>query len=768
MEGYNGTIFAYGQTGSGKTYTIQGPTENEDPYTEHRGVMPRSFEYLFFNLDNMEKQGDYEYLVTCSYLEIYNENIQDLLDPSSVILKLREDMQRGIYVEGATETNVRSTKDMAHIIQKGTCNRHVSCTDMNKDSSRSHAVMTMRIESKKTLEGIQKITTSSFHIIDLAGSERPKRTNATGTTLKEAGMINKSLSTLGNVINCLVDIGQGKKRFVHYRDSKLTSLLRNSLGGNAKTLMIANISPAACSFFETYSTLKFAQRAKMIKNDAVINEDTTANVQQLKTEIRKLKLKISDLELEKASLKCDISVDNHQFMSPNTNKIRAKDLSLGESLGESHNQASMDAEMQEVNHPNMHLSPSILNSSELDESKCDQFLFNRVKKLENIVNLYMEENIKISKIFEKELSVKDDNISLLEKATEEYRNCQKKDQTLIGFRDATISKLKAESGININEFTTQQIEFLNEELDIAKYKLTHNADLQSLTSKCSMYEQELKTLKNTDGPESSIKSVFKSLISLNENTQQYLSEYCNNDKSSFEESQTKRMSNTSFISEQAHNDLQDQLNSAQEESNQLKAHLEESRQLINQKNKEIKKFISKQVTSENNLNKIEQKLESYRQEMASMTDASEVEQKTLKIKVVDLEAREQEFMDKIQSLTDDIIQKEKTVAKKEQEYDGLVHELHASKDDYNSHITDMQTQLQQAHDEIDFKIYEANEQKKNEEHLQTVIKGVEEKNRTLQTRINDLEAEVSDLSIQVSYLTDENEILQKTHEWQSK
>lgn len=163
--------------------------------------MPRSFEYIFFNLDNLESQGGFEYLVTCSYLEIYNENIQDLLDPSSMVLKLRENMQKGVYVEGATEVNVRSTKEMYEIIRKGTCNRHISYTDMNKDSSRSHAVMTLHIESKKLEEGVSKITSSSFHIIDLAGSERPKKTNAVGVTLKEAGMINKSLSTLGNVIN---------------------------------------------------------------------------------------------------------------------------------------------------------------------------------------------------------------------------------------------------------------------------------------------------------------------------------------------------------------------------------------------------------------------------------------------------------------------------------------------------------------------------------------------------------------------------------------
>lgn len=198
-----------------------------------------------FNLEHLTKQSDTEFLVTSSYLEIYNEKLQDLLDPSTPALRLREDIQKGVYVEGATEKSVTCAKDMVEIVKKGTNNRHISSTDMNKDSSRSHAVMTLHISCKKTEEGIVKTTVSSFHIVDLAGSERVKRTNASGVTLKEAGMINTSLSTLGNVINSLVEISKGKKKFVHYRDSVLTYLLRNSLGGNAKTLMIANVSPSA-------------------------------------------------------------------------------------------------------------------------------------------------------------------------------------------------------------------------------------------------------------------------------------------------------------------------------------------------------------------------------------------------------------------------------------------------------------------------------------------------------------------------------------------
>ena len=172
---------------------------------------------------------------------------------------------------------------MFDLIARGARNRHVGSTQMNKESSRSHSVLTTLIESKTmTASGVWQMKSSQFHVIDLAGSERSKHTQAEGQRLKEAGMINKSLSALGIVINSLVDISEGKARHVHYRDSKLTFLLRDSLGGNSKTLMIANITPSTFSINETIITLKFAQRAKLIKNKAIINEESSGTIALLK------------------------------------------------------------------------------------------------------------------------------------------------------------------------------------------------------------------------------------------------------------------------------------------------------------------------------------------------------------------------------------------------------------------------------------------------------------------------------------------------------
>ncbi|XP_023581970.1 kinesin-like protein KIF15 [Trichechus manatus latirostris] len=291
MSGYNGTIFAYGQTGSGKTFTMMGPSESDNFSHNLRGVIPRSFEYLFFLIDReKEKAGaGMSFLCKCSFIEIYNEQIYDLLDSASAGLYLREHIKKGVFVVGAVEQVVTSAAEAYQVLSGGWRNRRVASTSMNRESSRSHAVFTITIESMEKINETVNIRTSLLNMVDLAGSERQKDTHAEGMRLKEAGNINRSLSCLGQVITALVDVGNGKQRHVCYRDSKLTFLLRDSLGGNAKTAIIANVHPGSRCFGETLSTLNFAQRAKLIKNKAVVNEDTQGNVSQLQAEVKRLK-----------------------------------------------------------------------------------------------------------------------------------------------------------------------------------------------------------------------------------------------------------------------------------------------------------------------------------------------------------------------------------------------------------------------------------------------------------------------------------------------
>ncbi|KAJ4830100.1 hypothetical protein Tsubulata_017786 [Turnera subulata] len=300
LSGYNSCIFAYGQTGSGKTYTMLGEIDDlEMKPSPHRGMTPRIFEFLFARIQAEEESRRDEklkYNCKCSFLEIYNEQIIDLLDPSSTNLLLREDVKQGVYVENLSEFEVQTVSDIIRLLTQGSLNRKVAATNMNRESSRSHSVFTCVIESRWENDSTTNLRFARLNLVDLAGSERQKSSGAEGERLKEAANINKSLSTLGHVIMILVDVANGKPRHVPYRDSRLTFLLQDSLGGNSKTMIIANVSPSICCAAETLNTLKFAQRAKLIQNNAVVNEDSTGDVIALQNQIRLLKEELSLLK----------------------------------------------------------------------------------------------------------------------------------------------------------------------------------------------------------------------------------------------------------------------------------------------------------------------------------------------------------------------------------------------------------------------------------------------------------------------------------------
>ncbi|KAF9285543.1 Kinesin-like protein kif15 [Mortierella alpina] len=308
VKGYNGTIFAYGQTGSGKTYTMHGPS-NMTSLGNHkdRGIIPRCMEYLFSLIAKEEQMiSSVKYLCKASYIEIYNEMIYDLLDNSTTARATREDIKRGVYVDGVTEESIHNPEDAYKLFEQGAANRHISATAMNRESSRSHTVLTLTIQSMALVDGINHIRESRFNLVDLAGSERQKQANTEGQRLREAGNINKSLLCLGSVINALGEIAGGHSRHVHYRDSRLTFLLKDSLGGNSNTFIVANVSPSALCYQESLSTLRFAQRAKMIRNKAVVNEDVQGNVNELRAEIQRLKAELAS----KQSPGGDTSVTN--------------------------------------------------------------------------------------------------------------------------------------------------------------------------------------------------------------------------------------------------------------------------------------------------------------------------------------------------------------------------------------------------------------------------------------------------------------------------
>ncbi|CAF1331130.1 unnamed protein product [Adineta ricciae] len=289
LEGYNATVFAYGQTGCGKSFTMQG-MNTTGPL--QRGVIPRSFEHIF---EASSVTAGTKYLIRASYLEIYNESIRDLLSKDAkAVLELKEHVDKGVFVPNLTWHQCISVKDCERLMDKGNKNRATGATLMNKDSSRSHSIFTIMTEmcTQSELDGKEHIRAGKLNLVDLAGSERQSKTHAEGDRLREATRINLSLSALGNVISALVD---GRSKHIPYRDSKLTRLLQDSLGGNTKTLMIAAISPAHDNYEETLSTLRYANRAKNIKNKPHINEDPRdAQMRILQEEINRLKQELLD------------------------------------------------------------------------------------------------------------------------------------------------------------------------------------------------------------------------------------------------------------------------------------------------------------------------------------------------------------------------------------------------------------------------------------------------------------------------------------------
>merc|ERR1719387_1662754 len=293
-EGYHCCLFAYGQTGAGKSYSMVG-------YGANKGIVPMACEEIFIRIGGNTDAG-LRYEVLVSMVEIYNEQVQDLLvrpaNRPKKGLDIRESQQLGIYIEGVVKRPVDSYKAIEAVVDEGTENRSVGSTLMNATSSRAHTVLTIEFKQVSDAAGATGMKVSLINLVDLAGSEKAGQTGATGDRLKEGCSINNSLSALGNVIERLADRATGKLKagaIIPYRDSKLTRLLQNALGGSSKTVMICAVSPASSNHDETLSTLRYADRAKRIKNAAAVNEDPQDKlIRQLREENMKLKELVTD------------------------------------------------------------------------------------------------------------------------------------------------------------------------------------------------------------------------------------------------------------------------------------------------------------------------------------------------------------------------------------------------------------------------------------------------------------------------------------------
>ncbi|CAI9629137.1 unnamed protein product [Alternaria burnsii] len=296
LNGYNGTVFAYGQTGAGKSYTMMGSDMDDEV---GKGVIPRIIQQIFASI--LASPSNIEYTVRVSYMEIYMERIRDLLVPQNDNLPVHEEKNRGVYVKGLLEVYVSSEDEVYEVLRRGGSARAVSATNMNAESSRSHSIFVITVNQKNVETGSLK--SGQLFLVDLAGSEKVGKTGASGQTLEEAKKINKSLSALGMVINCLTD---SKTQHIPYRDSKLTRILQESLGGNSRTTLIINCSPSSYNDVETLGTLRFGMRAKTIKNKAKVNAELSPA--ELKAMLKKVQGQMTTFESYIGTLEGEVTL----------------------------------------------------------------------------------------------------------------------------------------------------------------------------------------------------------------------------------------------------------------------------------------------------------------------------------------------------------------------------------------------------------------------------------------------------------------------------
>ena len=351
LDGYNGTVLAYGQTSSGKTYTMQGEMDEE----RRQGIIPRMINHIFKYI--YQNEGT-DFMIKVSMIEIYQEKIRDLFDCSRNNLNIREDSIKGIYVDGASERYVGCPNDVLALLEVGSENRAVAATNMNEHSSRSHSIFILTINQTNKQQGFSKI--GKLYLVDLAGSEKISKTGATGHTLEEAKNINKSLTTLGRVINSLTD---GKSTHIPYRESKLTRVLQESLGGNSKTCLIITCSPSIYNESESLSTLRFGERAKKIKNKPKINKEVTVAelqklVEQLKENLKKANQRISQLENYIRQKGLDVPMSEYKKQEDEEEKKKK----IEEENKNRDKERNINELLQNMNKENLSLSDRITNA----------------------------------------------------------------------------------------------------------------------------------------------------------------------------------------------------------------------------------------------------------------------------------------------------------------------------------------------------------------------------------------------------------------------
>ena len=410
LNGFNGTILAYGQTGTGKTYTMIGSEKN-------KGIIPRAFDYIF---ESVKQDSEHEYNIKISFIEIYKEHIQDLIDLTKKDIRIRESPEEGFFLEGVTWVKINNTSEFVDLFTKCEKNRTTESTTMNKNSSRSHAILIAKIEKKEVFpeekldelrkENEEKInaervmTNSYLYLVDLAGSERVKKTNAVEIRLEEAIKINLSLLSLGNCINFL---SEGKTHLINYRESILTKLLKESLGGNSKASLIVTVSPSSYNSDETVSSLNFGKRAMKVKNNPIKN---------IRVDYHNLYIKLKE--------DYDNLIDKYDELEKKYEKIKEENKKLKSSENDAEFQKKNLNQNLEDNNDNVNNKKFGINDLKELKKMFKEEENKKIKKLTKNLNAYKEQNVLLKKKYENEQKINYGNIDKLNYLYEKIKNLE--------------------------------------------------------------------------------------------------------------------------------------------------------------------------------------------------------------------------------------------------------------------------------------------------------------------------------------------------------
>lgn len=496
LNGYNATLFAYGMTGAGKTHTLFGEINPETLVIERSGLIFLTLEELFRKIRS-STFTDYEFSVKISYLEIYNEQVRDLLTNAEENLMILEDPQKGVFVADLTETSVASQNEVMQLVRAGNSKRIMASTAANTFSSRSHAIVQVLIERKEKTAGVKgTVLQSKLSLIDLAGSERAAATENRGLRMLEGANINRSLLALGNCINILSDTNK-KGAFVPYRDSKLTRLLKDSLGGNTKTIMIACISPSYLCYEETINTLKYASRAKNIKRKI------TQNVKEVELHVSQYKEIIESLKAEIESLKGQLKEKVHEGSVIISQRVKdtqldgvVKDLEASEILEGEKKIEEASHKIMENLEQNWEISQTLRELSELEQQNKTtlQNLYQHLDKVSEEDKVYREQILRqietLKGTMENNEKTKNEIVSTLQGNLLENRNL--KDQ-LVEFASSVdtledIELAKKLLHIDKLDIVTQNTQIKKEALNLAKAKIQQNKQI-------SQMEEEMRQMK---------------------------------------------------------------------------------------------------------------------------------------------------------------------------------------------------------------------------------------------------------------------------------